>query len=1048
MAMQEKSAEYTVRVETGSTGRWGLKLDSIWVRRITGIALALLCALGVFLQDPKPDALKRYQMTEFGWWYYPIERNSWARLPVIEGRLRDLAVSADGSVVMAVGDAGLIIRSEDGGRSWVQQSLTSDKRASLYRPKAKRFAGWRIIRAASAAGPAEAPPEQRTAPFVPNQRNFGADKGNSGAGDRVVPRVEQNIDQSRTPRVTRGPNLRQEGPPTSETNITSPILTNIWVSEDGQAVGVGGSFRGYYRSENGGRSWKLSFRPIAFRALSKTQLPEALEIARIKPDFVSTRIASRNDSYRWAFSEDGLIVHSRDSGKSWVPQTMGPAYRTAFLDQLSGEEGRYKWEGKLKIRNGAESEENDKNKDTKNRSTGDSSKQSGGEQSSSGPATNAGNTESTSGKKNQWKDDNSTHWVLPAPWFFIGLLISAGLLFPTARPVPAKRAEAASISNEYASDRPLGENDPDPWNFKSIAEGVSAFLRNENTEPPLSIAITGPWGTGKSSLMNLICSDLRNNRYRPVWFNAWHHQKEEHLLAALLENILAGAIPPWWTPAGWIYRGRLMWIRIKRNPIIACLVIAISLFGLGVFIGFPDARWQRLLDHIANPDVGSTYAKLLGGSSLISFFVAIGGFWAGTRNRLGALGMKPASLLSSLSGRMSKKDLRAQLGFRHRFSAEFRDVSEALKPVNIVIVIDDLDRCRPENVLEVLEAVNFLVSSGDCYVILGMDCQWAERCIGEAYKDIADHPTEDELSGGNSKDGSTSSDEVIKLQRRTEFAQRYLQKLINIEIPVPRIEPGDSALIASRATADPGEGETGFGWDLKAIGRKILIWGMFAVASIGLLYLGTQAAKVPVIIEQAKTGDAAAPAGTPGQSQGGTTRIGTLHSSSEAQILGWLVFVPAGLLLFLFGLVFYEQYKRKLSMVVQDTPDFEKALGAWAPLVFSRDKTPRGVKRFLNRVRYFAMRRRLSDTQGSEANIVALAALHHCFAGSSVDELLKVFRTINDGELDRDVWGRVTEEEGGLLNQALNFSKSLNDWPPDEQEIRQFHDWARWITVR
>ena len=75
--------------------------------------------------------------------------------------------------------------------------------------------------------------------------------------------------------------------------------------------------------------------------------------------------------------------------------------------------------------------------------------------------------------------------------------------------------------------------------------GLSRFLRNENTIPPLTVAVTGPWGTGKSSLMNLAKADLEEYGFRPVWFNAWHHQKEEHLLASLLQNIKLQAIPSW-----------------------------------------------------------------------------------------------------------------------------------------------------------------------------------------------------------------------------------------------------------------------------------------------------------------------------------------------------------------------------------------------------------------------------------------------------------------------------------------------------------------------
>jgi hypothetical protein len=84
--------------------------------------------------------------------------------------------------------------------------------------------------------------------------------------------------------------------------------------------------------------------------------------------------------------------------------------------------------------------------------------------------------------------------------------------------------------------------------------------------------------------------------------------------------------------------------------------------------------------------------------------------------------------------------------------------------------------------------------------------------------------------------------------------------------------------------------------------------------------------------------------------------------------------------------------------VIRDDPSFVNAMGIWAPVITAdRDlAAPREVKRFVNKARYFAMRlwpqaerrswlRRLlqpkptenSRTKISEANIVALTALHH-----------------------------------------------------------------------
>ncbi|MBT5458260.1 MAG: hypothetical protein HOK82_16775, partial [Rhodospirillaceae bacterium] len=670
-----------------------------------------------------------------------------------------------------------------------------------------------------------------------------------------------------------------------------------------------------------------------------------------------------------------------------------------------------------------------------------------------------------------WQEDDTVPARYPAPWFFVGLFVAAGFLTRAVRPDPPPVVGTRSVSDEYASDRPLEPGDPDPLQFGEVSAGLSRFIRNENTEPPLTIAVTGPWGTGKSSLMNLLCADLSQQGFRPVWFNAWHHQKEEHLLAALLETVRASAVPPWWKPAGWIFRFNLFFIRLKRRPHMAIILLALLLFPLGVFIAVPEAQWGAVADAVTSLFGGSekdakkntTTAGILGGSSIASFLAFLVALLANARNRLGSLGMKPASLLSSLSGRSSARDLKAQLSFRHSFAAEFADVTRALKPISIVIVIDDIDRCRPDNVLEVLEAVNFLVTSGDCYVILGMDYKWTEKCIGEAYKEIADHPTEDELAMMQGGANAYLQSDAAKLSRRNDFARRYLQKLVNIEVPVPRVATEDASKIAqTQRTPAESESDKSLGSSKQVrrfamLGMWVAIWLVLAGGIFGIGHLtGISIADSVSLSQVDKTakGGAGGPGGR-GRSdvrrdiQPQYAGAGRLYATVSGTAFDWLIWVPMGLLVIIFTLVGIEQWRRKGSAIIRDSPEFDHALQIWTPLVFSRDGTPRAIKRYLNRVRYFAMRQKSATETGSEAKLVALAALHHFDAS-----------LLEDGSVARStsVEGFLSDLAGGNAgaDAAIDFKRntlhrdtgSKLAWPPSDEEIQQFKMWAAGITVR
>ena len=131
--------------------------------------------------------------------------------------------------------------------------------------------------------------------------------------------------------------------------------------------------------------------------------------------------------------------------------------------------------------------------------------------------------------------------------------------------------------------------------------------------------------------------------------------------------------------------------------------------------------------------------------------------------------------MASVSSGARIRDLTAQTSCRQKFATEFNDVTTALGARSMLIFIDDLDRCHPENVLEVLEAVNFLVASGDCFVVMGMARERVERRVGLSFKDVAEEMAVDQYSS----ESLMASHERAKQRRADSTAST--DKLINIE---------------------------------------------------------------------------------------------------------------------------------------------------------------------------------------------------------------------------------------------------------------------------
>jgi hypothetical protein len=177
-----------------------------------------------------------------------------------------------------------------------------------------------------------------------------------------------------------------------------------------------------------------------------------------------------------------------------------------------------------------------------------------------------------------WRDARPYARSRP-PLVYLLLALAGLLLVPLLLPRRPIRADEESVADLFISDRPMQPGDPDPLDLGRLARGISRFLRNESTQAPLTIAVTGAWGTGKSSLMNLVRGDLEEKGVRPVAFNVWHHQKEQHLLAALLENVRRQAVPSVFTWPGLRFRARLLWIRGGQNRVMIAALLALFASG-------------------------------------------------------------------------------------------------------------------------------------------------------------------------------------------------------------------------------------------------------------------------------------------------------------------------------------------------------------------------------------------------------------------------------------------------------------------------------------
>lgn len=172
------------------------------------------------------------------------------------------------------------------------------------------------------------------------------------------------------------------------------------------------------------------------------------------------------------------------------------------------------------------------------------------------------------------------------------------------------------------------------------------------------------------------------------------------------------------------------------------------------------------------------------------------------QNRLAAL--EPGRRLQAfLLDRVQSSAYRAQQGIIALVHKDFQQLSERMKdwravrlrgdapilgrikPVDrIVLYVDDLDRCRPDHVVHMLEAVHLLLALDLFVVVVAVDCRWLMRSLQVHYKDLLE-AGEDEQNGGG---------------LRSSTAQNYLEKIFQVTYALAPMNPDAFAQYARYLT--------------------------------------------------------------------------------------------------------------------------------------------------------------------------------------------------------------------------------------------------------
>jgi hypothetical protein len=310
------------------------------------------------------------------------------------------------------------------------------------------------------------------------------------------------------------------------------------------------------------------------------------------------------------------------------------------------------------------------------------------------------------------------------------------------------------------TDAPLDDPALDRFGFAEFAHALTLIVDDDGTSTPLTIAVSAPWGGGKSSLGCMVQTMLEQRvRNRAgddprlvCWFNAWEHDDAPHLGAALAASVArtADRHRHWWRRAlAPLPNAMLQPGERSRQTIVIAIISAIA--GLLVAMWAPHS----LTDSIFGSDERAASGAGVLGIVFFGLFVS---------RRMFTTAREAARFLDdprSAAARGTMTDVKRQFG---------RLIGHATHRGRLVIIVADLERCSSDRALEVCQVASQLLAQPGVVTILLADMEPIARSAGVRY--AASMPSEQQVDP-------------------EEIGRRYLAKIVQLEIALPPPDPED-----------------------------------------------------------------------------------------------------------------------------------------------------------------------------------------------------------------------------------------------------------------
>ena len=317
----------------------------------------------------------------------------------------------------------------------------------------------------------------------------------------------------------------------------------------------------------------------------------------------------------------------------------------------------------------------------------------------------------------------------------------------SARIIPSSERVTNPAINDSPSDR-------DSIGFTPYVQALSRMIIHPKTMTPLTIGIMGPWGSGKTSFMKQVKANIKSldKNVKHVEFNAWKYEVQEKLWAAFLQKIVLQIE----NDLCWGQKKRLkirsIWKKLNIFALLWNFVLTAALFIFAFYI------FQRF-----NVELKWSLIILIPFGALAVFLNPLTDLWKKWKMPLGI----------DIAEMFSENHIAENITNFIEFESDLNRILDQYigNKGRLVIYIDDLDRCSPNKVVDVLETINVFLDTDRCIFLLGLDQPKVVMAINVKFKDHI------ELMDKSN----------IYIKSRNDFGEGFLEKIIQVPIYVPKL---------------------------------------------------------------------------------------------------------------------------------------------------------------------------------------------------------------------------------------------------------------------